>query len=152
MKSKKFIVIVLTTVVSALILSGCYRTPEQRAEYMVKHLAAELKLNDSQTAQLEKIKDEFLTMRPGMTKMREETVKEANELMRSAEIDKTRLNALVEKNQTQVNDLIRFVSAKFTEIHDLLTPEQREKLVVMIEKHMTDKHAGGQKERGGSGY
>jgi Spy/CpxP family protein refolding chaperone len=152
MKSKKLIVILFATM-TALILSSCYRTPEQRAEHLVKHLAAELKLDDSQKAKLEKIKDEFLARRPEMIKMREETVKEANDLMRSAEIDRTRLNVLAEKNQTQVNDMIRFVFAKFTEIHDMLTPEQREKLVVMIEKHMTDKrHAGKEQEKGGSGY
>jgi Spy/CpxP family protein refolding chaperone len=151
MKSKKLIIILLATM-TALILSSCYRTPEQRAEHMVKHLAAELKLDDSQTAKLEKIKDEFLAKRPGMIKMREETVKEANDLMRSAEIDKARLNALAEKNQTQVNDMIQFVFAKFTEIHDMLTPEQREKLVSMIEKHMTDKRAETKQEKGGSGY
>jgi Spy/CpxP family protein refolding chaperone len=152
MKSKKLIIILLATI-TALVLSSCYRTPEQRAEYLVKHLASELKLDDSQKANLEKIKDEFLAKRPEMIKMREESVKEANDLMRSAEIDKTRLNALTEKNQTQVNDMIRFVSAKFTEIHDMLTPEQREKLVVMIEKHMSDKrHTGKEQEKGGSGY
>ncbi len=151
MKRNKIIIIVLTAII-ALILSGCYRTPEQRAEYMVKHLAAELKLNDSQTAQFEKIKDEFLAMRPGMIKMREETVKEANDLMRSAEIDKTRLDALEVKNQTQMNDIMRFVFAKFTEIHDMLTPEQREKLVVMIEKHMMDKRHDGMKQEKGASY
>jgi Spy/CpxP family protein refolding chaperone len=152
MKSNKIIIILLATM-TVLVLSSCYRTPEQRADYMVKHLAAELKLDDSQKAKLEKIKDEFLAKRPGMIKMREETIKEANELMRSAEIDKTRLNALAEKNQTQVNDAIQFISAKFTEIHDMLTPEQREKLVAMIEKHMTDKRqTGKEQEKGGSSY
>jgi Spy/CpxP family protein refolding chaperone len=88
-----------------------------------------------------------------MIKMREESVKEANDLMRSAEIDKTRLNALAEKNQAQANNMIQFVSAKFVEIHDMLTPEQREKLVVMIEKHMSDKrHAGKEQEKGAPGY
>jgi Spy/CpxP family protein refolding chaperone len=138
MKSRKFIVILMAAL-TALILTSCYRTPEQRAESMVKHLATELKLDSSQTAKLEKIKDEFLTMRPGMINMRVETVREANELMRGAEIDKARLNALVDKNQVKMNEMIRFVADKFTEIHDMLTPEQREKLVMMIEKHMTDK-------------
>jgi Spy/CpxP family protein refolding chaperone len=152
MKRNKIIIVVLTAI-AVLILAGCYRTPEQRAEHMVKHLAAELKLDDSQTAKLEKIKDEFLSMRPGMAKMREETIKEANELMRSPEIDKTRLNALADKNQTQVNDIMRFVFAKFTEVHDMLRPEQREQLVVMIEKHMMDKQrSGAVQEKGSSGY
>ena len=152
MKSKKFIIIAVAAI-AVLMLGGCYRTPEQRAEHMVKYLASELKLDDSQKAQFEKIKDEFLAKRPDMIKMREETVREANDMMRSAEIDKTRLNALVDKNQTQANDMMRFVASKFTEIHDMLTPEQREKLVVMIEKHMSDKRpAETQQEKGHSGY
>lgn len=152
MKSKKFIIIAIAGI-SALILSSCYRTPEQQAEHMVKYLASELKLDDSQKAQFEKIKDEFLIKRPDMIKMQEETVREANDLMRSAEIDKTRLNTLVDKNQTQANDMMRFVAAKFTEIHDMLTPEQREKLIVMIEKQMSGKRpAETQQEKGHSGY
>jgi Spy/CpxP family protein refolding chaperone len=152
MKSKKFIIIAMAAI-AMLMLGGCTRTPEQRAEHMVKYLSSELKLDDSQKAQFEKIKDEFLTKRPEMIKLREETVREANDLMRSAEIDKTRLNTLVDKNQAQANDMMRFVAAKFTEIHDMLTPEQREKLVVMIETHMTDKRpAGTQQEKSHSGY
>jgi Spy/CpxP family protein refolding chaperone len=140
MKKSSIIAIVMAAL-AALVLSACYhRTPEQRAEYLVKRMSAELSLSDGQQAQLEKIKNEFLARRAEMPKLREETVKEANELMRSAEIDKTRLNALTEKNQTQANDMIRFVTDKFTEIHDMLTPEQREKLVKHIEEHMHNEH------------
>lgn len=138
---KKFsIIAIVMAALAALVLSACYhRTPEQRADYLVKRMTAELGLNDAQKAQLEKIKNEFLARR-SETKLREETVKEANELMRSAEIDKNRLNALVEKSQAQASDMINFVTAKFTEIHDMLTPDQREKLVKHIEEHMQKKH------------
>jgi Spy/CpxP family protein refolding chaperone len=138
---KKFsIIAIVMAALAALVLSACYhRTPEQRADYLVKRMTAELSLNDAQKAQLEKIKNEFLARRTE-TKLREETVKEANELMRSAEIDKNRLNALVEKSQAQANDMINFVTTKFTEIHDMLTPDQREKLVKHIEQHMQKKH------------
>jgi Spy/CpxP family protein refolding chaperone len=138
---KSSVMVVVMAVLAALVLSACYhRTPEQRAEYLVKRMSTELSLTDVQKAQLEKIKNEFLARRAEMPKLREETVKEANELMRSAEIDKTRLNALTEKNQTQMNDMISFVTAKFTEIHDMLTPDQREKLVKHVEEHMRNKH------------
>jgi Spy/CpxP family protein refolding chaperone len=152
MKSRIFIIFAAAAA-AMLMLGGCYRTPEQRAEHMVKYLASELKLDDNQKAQFEKIKDEFLAKRPDMIKMREETVREANDMMRSAEIDKTRFNALVDKNQTQANDMMQFVASKFTVIHDMLTPEQREKLVVMIEKHMSDKRpAETQQEKRNSVY
>jgi len=140
MLRKNYVIMIVMAAMAALVLTACYRTPEQRAEYMVKRLSSELVLNDTQQAQLEKIKDEFLARRPEMAKMREETVKEANELMRSAEIDKAKLTVLVEKSQTGANDMIRFVFAKFTEIHDMLTPEQREKLTKHIEEHMLHGH------------
>jgi Spy/CpxP family protein refolding chaperone len=136
MLKKRTIIGILFLAVATTILSGCYRTPEQKAEHMVSRLATELKLNDVQKAQMEKIKDEFLARRPAEIRQREESIKEANALMRSEVIDKTRLDALVAKNEAEVDDMLRFVSAKFTEIHDMLTPEQREKLVSLIEKHM----------------
>ncbi|HEX9020445.1 MAG TPA: Spy/CpxP family protein refolding chaperone [Nitrospirota bacterium] len=136
MLKNRFSIMIILTALAALGLNGCYHTPEQRAEHVVNHMVSELKLNDTQKAQLEKIKDEFLARRPELTRQREETMKEADELMRSPELDKAKLNALVERNQAQANDMIRFISAKFTEIHDMLTPEQREKLVSHIEKYM----------------
>lgn len=136
LKGKLTMLVVLAAVVM-LTVTGCYRkTPEQRAEDMVQHIAATLDLNAAQTGKLEKIKDEFLARRPEMLKMREETVKEANALMRSPQIDQARLNALLEKDQKMVDDYVRFVAAKFTEIHDMLTPAQRDKLVTEIEEHM----------------
>ena len=140
MSKKSYVIMIALAVLFAVVLTGCYRTPEQRAEYLVKRMSSELDLNDTQKARLEKIKDEFLAKRPEMTKMREETVKEANVLMRSAEIDKAQLNALMEKNQAGAIDMIRFVAAKFTEIHDMLTPEQREKLTKQIEEYMLHGH------------
>jgi Spy/CpxP family protein refolding chaperone len=155
MLKHRFAQLTLLMALSALVIAGCYRTPEQRAEHFVKHIASELKLNDAQTAQLEKIKDEFLAKRPEMARMRDESVKEANELMRSSEIDKSKLNALIEKNTAQADDVIRFISAKFVEIHDMLTPDQREKLVSLIEKHMShghEKSQTGEGESKNSGY
>ena len=140
MLRSSYVIMIVMAALAALVLTGCYRSPEQRAEYMVKRMSSELALNDTQKAKLEKIKDEFLARRPEMANMRAETVKEANELMRSPEIDKARLDALVEKSQNGANDMIRFVAAKFTEIHDMLTPEQREKLDKNIEEHLRHGH------------
>jgi Spy/CpxP family protein refolding chaperone len=137
MLKSKFTILVILTALVALLMTGCYKkTPEQRAEDMVQHIVSTLDLNVAQTAKLEKIKDEFLARRPEMRSLREETVIEANRMMRSTEIDQAKLQALLDQNQKQVDTYVRFVAAKFTEIHDMLTPEQREKLVSVIEKHM----------------
>jgi Spy/CpxP family protein refolding chaperone len=107
-------------------------------------------LNDTQRAQLEKIKDEFLARRPEMAKLREESVKEANQLMMSAEIDKSK-DALAERNMTQLDDFVRLIFAKFTEIHGMLTPEQRVKLISLVEIHMEHRHGKKETATGSSG-
>ncbi len=135
MYRKSLIIVIAITALTALVLGGCYRTPEQRAERMVQHMAKKLDLNDGQKVKLEKIKDEFLARRPDMAKQREETVKEANELMKGDTLDQARLTALSERTQSQIGDFIKFVVAKFSEIHDMLTPEQRAKLVAEIETY-----------------
>jgi Spy/CpxP family protein refolding chaperone len=133
---------VLLTALLALIVSGCWhhRTPEKRAGHIVERLVTTLKLDAAQTAKLEKIKEEFLARRPDMVKMREESFKDVKEMMLSPQLDQARLNARKEKIQAHTDDMIQFVSAKFAELHDLLTPEQRSKLVEEMEKHAQRRH------------
>lgn len=132
----------LLTVLLALIISGCFyhRTPEQRTEHVVQHLVKTLSLDAAQTAKLEKMKEEFLARRPDMEKAREESFKDLKEMMLGPQIDQARLKARTEKIQTHADDMIRFVSAKFTELHDMLTPEQRSKLVEEMEKYAKCAH------------
>ncbi len=134
-KGKFIILIVLLTALLALIIAGCrHKTPEQRAEHVVRHLVTTLKLDAVQTAKLEKMKEEFLARRPDMLRTREDTIHDLKEMMLSPQIDQASLNALTDKIQGQTSDLIRFVFTKFSELHDMLTPEQRSKLVEEMEK------------------
>ncbi len=142
-RSKYIILIVaLLATLLALIVPGCWyhRTPEQRAEHVVQHLVSTLKLDTAQTAKLETMKEEFLARRPDREKMREESFKDIEEMMLSPQLDQARLKARTEKIQARADDMIRFVSAKFTELHDMLTPEQRSKLVEEMEKHAQRAH------------
>ncbi len=142
MKRSKFIVIGLLTILLTLVVTACcyHRTPEQRAERVVRHLVTTLNLDAVQTTKLEKIKEEFLARRPDMVKMRSESFTDIKEMMKSPQVDQARLNARMEKIQAQMNDLVQFVSAKFVELHDMLTPEQRSKLVEEMEKHAQRAH------------
>ena len=127
--------------IAALVMTGCHHaTPEQRAERVVKHLVSTLDLDAVQTEKLQKMKAEFLAQRPDMGKMRAETMVDLREMMLSPKVDEARLNSRREKVQAHADDMIRFVFAKFTELHDLLTPEQRVKLVAEMEKHAERHH------------
>ncbi len=123
-------------------LAGCYRTPEQRAEHMVSRISEKLDLNETQKAKLNAIKDEFMAKAPAMRKAREETFDEMISLMRSPKIDQDKVNALVIKNKAQADELIGFVSSKYVEFHDMLTPEQREKAAKEMES-WKEHHRGG---------
>jgi Spy/CpxP family protein refolding chaperone len=136
-----FQIIGLFAILSALVIAGCYhKTPGERAEGMVRHLASTLNLDASQTAKLEKMKEEFLAQRPEMEKMRKESLADLKEMMLSPQLDQARLNARVEKIQAHTSDMIKFVTARFAELHDMLTPEQRSKLVAEMEKHAERHH------------
>lgn len=142
MERNKYIVIVVLTIVLTLVVAACYyhRTPEQRAERVVQHLVTTLKLDADQTAKLEKMKEEYLARRPDMVKMREETMKDFKDLMLSPQLDQAKLNARRENIQAHMDDLIRFATDKFAELHDMLTPEQRNRLVEDMEKHAHRAH------------
>jgi len=142
MKRKYLLPIIgLFAILLALVTASCYhRTSEQKAEHVVKHLISTLNLNPEQTAKLEQMKEEFLTRRTEMKKMQKESLSDIEEMMLSPQVNQTRLNTRMEKIQTHTNDMIRFISAKFVELHDMLTPEQRSKLVAEMEEYSGGHH------------
>jgi Spy/CpxP family protein refolding chaperone len=124
------------TVLAVLVAAGCwrYRTPEDRAENAVQRFAGMLDLNQEQTAKLEAMKQEYLARRPEYVKLRRESIDDLKEMLLSPQIDQERLNARREKIESQTDDMIRFMAARFVELHDLLTPEQRSRLAEKLEK------------------
>ncbi len=138
MRENKYVILIVTLLTALLMLAvtGCYhKTPEQRAERVVRRLATTLELDAAQREKLEKMKENFLAKRSDMMKMRQETMNDLNEIMLSPQLDQARLNARTEKIQAHTSDLIRFISTEFAELHNMLTPEQRSKLVEEMKKH-----------------
>lgn len=141
MKRRYVIPLIGLAAIAALVMTGCHHaTPEQRAERVVQHLVSTLDLDAVQTEKLQKMKAEFLARRPEMKKMQAETMADLKEMMLSPVVEEARLNSRREKVQAHAGDMIRFVFARFTELHDLLTPEQRVKLVAEMEKHAEKHH------------
>jgi uncharacterized membrane protein len=143
MRGNKHIILIVALLTALLVLGVtgcCHKTPEQRAERVVRHLITTLKLDAVQRAELEKMKEEFLVKRSEMIKRRQETMNDLKEMMMSPQLDQARLNTRMEKIQAHTSDLIRFISAKFAEFHDMLTPEQRSKLAEQMAKHAQRAH------------
>jgi Spy/CpxP family protein refolding chaperone len=85
------------------------------------------------------MKREFLAKGQEMKKTREEIYDQMIGFMRSPSIDQAALSSSVEKGKVRLDDLNSFLFAKFTEFHDMLTPEQREKAAKEME-HWKEKY------------
>ncbi|TAL23338.1 MAG: hypothetical protein EPN94_09585 [Nitrospirae bacterium] len=132
MRKKLFIYCMMIFVIAAL--SACRRTPEQKAERAVDHIADSLELNEDQIKHLNGIKDEFMARRSEMGKTEDELLDEAIALMQSPQIEKERLDRLIERSRKDANEMIKFFLLKYAEFHDMLTPEQRAKVVEKLKK------------------
>jgi Spy/CpxP family protein refolding chaperone len=132
---KLTVLILLIALVMLLISAGCFRkAPEQRLQGIVDSIADKLDLNEAQRQKLDAMKQEAMTMSPDMKKTRQESFDDLIKIMRSTQVDPQKMKALAERNKAQSEQFISFFSAKFIEFHDMLTPEQREKAALEMER------------------
>jgi protein CpxP len=112
--------------------TGCarfaHKSPQERAEWMVKKLDEELKLNDAQLGKLNALKDEVLAARSDYRKKRGDTRKIVGELLSQPTLDQTRVLALIKARTQEVNARAPQVVSAFAAFYDSLTPEQQQQL------------------------
>ncbi len=119
---------------------GCARqrfackSPEKRAEFIVKKLTNNLDLTKEQVEKLNKIKDEILARTKDFKNERKASYNEALALIKSEKLDKSSLTSLIGKREQKWNELKPFLVEKFIEFHGMLTPEQKNKLAEKMEK------------------
>lgn len=108
------------------------RDPQKRAQFIAKRLTKELKLNDDQAAKVrqlfEETTDEMQGPPPG--EFHGEFLKQ----LRSPTVDTAALNRDFEAQQLRIRKRHAVMVDRFTELHTILTPEQREKLAAFMEK------------------
>lgn len=124
----------LILVAAALFAGGCryYKSPEKRAEFVVKKITSELDLNDSQKEKLYKIKDEILSKRKELKLQGPRIPAEALAEFRQPTLDEKKINKSFELEMNKMTEMRTFMTKKAIEFHAVLTPEQRNKLVDLI--------------------
>jgi Spy/CpxP family protein refolding chaperone len=126
--------------VGALALSGCNRhcgwnaSPEKKADHIAKKIASELDLSAEQKLKLDKIKldllgrkGEFQAVHAGMKDM-------LMGQLRGASVDTAVINKGLDEREGKMKEMRGFLVSEFAEFHAMLTPAQREKLAVRLEK------------------
>ncbi len=141
----KFITVTLLTAGMLGTMSGCaysfmHKSPQERAEKIVRNISDELKLNDAQLGKLNALKDELLTMRSDYRKKRSDTKMVIDEILSQPTLDQTRALALIKDRTQEVNDKAPQVVSAFAAFYDSLTPEQQKKLHNEVTERMKRHH------------
>jgi len=113
--------------------------PDERAAWVVRRLSHELKLNSSQIASLNTIKDELVKRRVGMAPGRDKMHRAILAQVGADKVDVAALNQVFESRTGDMKETRLLLISKFAEFHSTLTPEQRRTLREKIE-HFLENH------------
>ncbi|MBL7713970.1 MAG: Spy/CpxP family protein refolding chaperone [Bdellovibrionales bacterium] len=132
-----FVVLGIATLgIAPLAFSGCrhHRSPEHRAEWVVKKIKGELDLTEVQVAKLNSIKDEFLAERKAHDSKRRLAMDEFLKQVRSDKMDTAKIQGLIDERRTHMDQVGPKIVARIAEFHAMLTPEQRNKAADKLQK------------------
>ena len=126
-------------------MAGCahhfsHKTPQERAKWIVKEISNELKLNDTQLAKLNALKDELLSVRSDYRKKHGDTRQAVGELLSQPTLDQARVLAMIKDRTQEVNNKAPQVVTAFAAFYDSLTPEQQKDLHDEILERMERHH------------
>lgn len=126
---------------SVLFFSGCHHrsTPEDRADFMIDCITGRLDLDESQKTYLQSVKDEMIAMRKEMNSSRGQVKDELITQIKNDTFDTTRLETLMQQKRVEMEKMIQLFKNRMVTFHATLKPEQKEKLVDMIES-FHDRH------------
>jgi Spy/CpxP family protein refolding chaperone len=126
---------------AVLVFNGCRsHSANHKAEFMVDYIAETLDLSDTQRAQLDEIKEEFLAKAKDMHAEKEAMHTEFKVELLKEEIDQDRMKALMAQKREQMAEMMDLAVLRLAEFHKTLSTEQREKLVAKLE-YFHEKHS-----------
>lgn len=126
--------------ISALALSGCHSrcgggsTPEKKADHIAKKLASKLDLSDEQKLKLDKIKLDLLGRKGDFQAIHGGMKDLLLGQLRAGTVDTSAISQGWDDREAKMKEMRGFLVAEFSEFHAMLTPAQREKLAVHLEK------------------
>ena len=143
MSRKKLIIggSILTILLFGLIAKGCKhrayhfsKSPEEKIEFFVEHVSDELDLTEQQEAKVKNLAEEVhSTMESQKSTTHEIYTTILGEIKKNS-VDKDKLNSVIDAKMNDFNEMKPFIIDKFSEFHNILTPEQRNELAEQMEK------------------
>jgi Spy/CpxP family protein refolding chaperone len=131
------IIAVIATALAAPFIIGCKppRNPEHMVEQIFKDISDELNLTEAQKTLLFSIRDEFIEQGRKRHEEQERMHEDLSQLIMSDKIDTDEVKARIKGKHAEFENMIDLAVDRLAEFHDTLTPEQKERLVELMEKH-----------------
>jgi len=135
MNVKKVMTWALPLALVALVTGGCQRGAAHDPERAAGYLSAKLDLDPAQQTRLTDILENHAATHGAHGGERDRMHAEVTGLLRRDRLDPGTVEQTIGEGVDRVAAHFRQAGAVLTEIHSLLTPEQRDKLARLIEKH-----------------
>ncbi|MDX1699109.1 MAG: Spy/CpxP family protein refolding chaperone [Melioribacteraceae bacterium] len=142
--SRKKIIIggsIVTLLLVGLIATGCKhrachfnKSPEEKIEYFVEHVSDELDLTEQQEAKVKNLAEEVHSKIENQKSTTHEVYSTLLGEIKNSSVDKEKLSSVIDNKMNNINEMKPFFIDKFTEFHQILTPEQRNELAEKMEK------------------
>ena len=130
----KRITLAVVLVASLGALAACGFSEGRTAKIFVNHTAHKLELSDQQKARLFDVATVALEFHADMTKDGKQLRKELLTMYHSDELDTNRINAVLTEKEQIFRRSSRVLIADIAEFHSTLTPEQKDKILELLEK------------------
>lgn len=135
-----------TALIALGLFSGCGHRmhksgdPEKKANYIVKRMTKTLNLSELQSSEVRKIVNDLMSKGQELMGDKQKHHAVLLEQLRSDQLDMDLISAMADEKTGQIDEMISLMITKFSELHAILTPEQRTKLADHIEKKATRRH------------
>jgi Spy/CpxP family protein refolding chaperone len=114
-----------------------FGNPEERVLMVSLYLTKKLDMDTTQQQALETITNELLKKGKALHDLRTSSRDELVSILRADSVDMQRVQLLQSQHQAIIADFIAEAGSRLADFVNMLSPEQRQRLAVLIENHPT---------------
>jgi len=108
---------------------------ERRINYVKARIADHLELTETQKTELDRMIDELRVKHEAIRSRRSEFRTQFMDALRQDHLEAEQITTLIDARRPEFEDLLATVAEQIAEFHNMLTPEQRAKLIADLESH-----------------
>jgi len=112
-----------------------YAERERRISYVKARIADRLELTDTQKSEMDRMIDDLKAKHDEIRSRRTEFKAQFIDALRQDHLEAAEITRLIDSRRPAFEDLLAMAAEQIAEFHNMLTPEQRAKLIAELESH-----------------